>query len=121
MRNKAFSWSDRFPEEELTCVRCLESKPKPEFDRLLWCESCRTQARARAARIGWVGGAVMTLIICGYLWATIRPSGLIPQLWLGALVAVFWLGARFVREIAFGAMRYRNDKAVEARPPDSLD
>ncbi|MEZ4415626.1 MAG: hypothetical protein R3E10_07720 [Gemmatimonadota bacterium] len=118
MKGAAFSFLDRFPGESLTCVRCLERKPKSEFDRLLWCEGCRERARARAASIGWVGGGVAVVIAGLYIWFVVRPSGLIPQLWLAALVAVYWLAARFVREIALGVMRYRNDRAAEARPPD---
>ncbi|MEZ4425523.1 MAG: hypothetical protein R3E98_19145 [Gemmatimonadota bacterium] len=118
MKHHAFSFLDRFPGESLTCVRCLERKPKSEFDRLLWCEACRARAAERAKAVGWMGGGVIALVVGLYIWLVVRPTGLIPQLWLAALVAVYWLGARFVREIALGVMRYRNSRAAEARPPE---
>lgn len=98
-------------------MRCLEVKDKQDFDRLLWCEDCRNVARARAGRIGWIGGVAIGVIVSAYIWLTVGPSSLIPQLWLATSLAVVWLGARFVREIAYGAMRFRNARATDAVPP----
>jgi hypothetical protein len=36
---------------------------------------------------------------------------------LGVIAAV-WIGSKVAREIAYGVMRFRNTRAVEARPPE---
>lgn len=118
MSKRPFSWQDRYP-DQVTCMRCLEVKDKQDFDRLLWCDDCRAGARVRAARIGWIGGIVIGVIVSAYIWLTVQPSSLIPQLWLAIPLAVVWLGARFVREIAYGAMRFRNARATDAVPPSA--
>lgn len=114
--SRPFSWRDRYP-EQVTCVRCLEVRDTSDLDRLLWCEDCRESARARSRAIGWAGGVLVAIAVSIYIWFWIRPTDLIPQLWLAIPVATIWLGGRVVSEIAYGVMQFRNSRAVEAVPP----
>lgn len=105
--------------EEVTCIRCLEVRPTEELDRLLWCEECLERAGRRANRIGWISGGVIALVLALWIWFVIRPDlSLIPALWGATLAVAFYLGGRVSREIAYGVMRLRNQRAVEARPPE---
>jgi hypothetical protein len=108
--------------EEITCVRCLEELPKEELDRLLWCEECVARAGRRANLVGWVSGAVIAGLLALWIWFVIQPDlSLIPALWGATLAVAFYLGGRVSREIAYGVMRVRNRRAVEARPPSPDD
>ncbi len=120
MTPEKISWRDRLPDGELTCLRCLEERPKEELDRLLWCEECVERAKRRASRIGWGSGAVIALLVGLYIWFVVQPDlSLIPALWGATLAVAFYLGGRVAREIAIGVMRLRNRRAVEARPPEA--
>lgn len=112
------SWRDRFP-EDVTCVRCLEVKPVQELDRLLWCEECRVQARRRATIRGWIAGVALSLVLGIYIWFGIQPDlSLIPEFWIATLVVALYLGSRVARELFHGYDRFRNQRALEARPPE---
>lgn len=114
------SWRDRYP-EEVTCVRCLEVQDQTHLDRMLWCESCRRKARERASWWGWIGGLAFGVVIALYVWFGIRPSNLIVGGWLATLAAAVWIGQKVAREIIYGAMRFKNARAVEAVPPSAAD
>jgi hypothetical protein len=116
VKKEPFAWHERFP-SQVTCVRCLEVKEKREFDRLLWCEDCRALARERAGRWGWTGGVLIAATVAAYIWFVVQPSSQILQLWAAVLVATLWLGAKVVKEIAYGIMRFENRRAAEAVPP----
>lgn len=109
------TWRDRYP-EEVTCVRCLELRDVMELDRLLWCERCRRVARERAGWWGWIGGILFGAVLSLYIWLVIRPVLLIGG-WVGTVLAATWLGQKVAREFAYGIMRVRNARAVEATPP----
>jgi hypothetical protein len=111
------SWRDRYP-DEVTCVRCLEVHDQMLLDRLLWCDDCRARARNRAGLWGWLGGLLFGAGVAGYVWIVVRPSNLVIGGWAGTVFAAIWVGSRVGREIAYGAMRFRNARAVEAVPPD---
>ena len=110
------TWRDRYP-DEITCVRCLEVKDQMHLDRLLWCDRCRRRARERASWWGWAGGLLFGACVALYVWIAIRPTDLVIGGWFGTVVAAIWLGQKVAREIVFGAMRFRNARAVEAEPP----
>lgn len=110
------TWRDRYP-EEVTCVRCLEVHDVMNLDRLLWCDACRRDARNRAAWWGWLGGVSIGAGVALYIWLGIRPRVLVGA-WAGTVVAAIWIGQKVMREFAFGVMRFRNRRAVEARPPE---
>lgn len=116
MTARQVSWRDRFG-EEITCLRCLEVRDAAEMDRLLWCRECRVQARARATRRGWVVGLAVTGLLALWIWFGVQPSALVPGGWLATLVAAAWILSKVAREILFGWERFRNRRALEARPP----
>jgi hypothetical protein len=111
-------WRDRYP-ERVTCVRCLEVIDQELLDRMLWCEACRRRARSRAAWQGWLGGIAFGVLVAGYVWLVVRPSDLVVGGWIATVVAAIWLGQKVAREIAYGAMRFKNARAIEAVPPSS--
>ena len=110
------SWRDRYP-DAITCVRCLEVRDAHELDRLLWCDDCQELARARAGRLGWVGGALVAMVLVGWIWVVVRPSNLITPLWIASVVAMLWLGQKLSKEIIYGGFRFANRRAAEAVPP----
>lgn len=110
------AWRSRFP-EVVTCVRCLQERDTLEVDRLLWCKDCSMAARRRAARWGWGVGGLVAGGLALWIWLVIRPSALIRGGWVATVAAAFWLVGRLAGELAFGLMRYRNRRAVEAVPP----
>lgn len=115
-RDGKVSWRDRFG-DEITCVRCLEVRDTVEVDRLLWCERCRLQARDRAARVGWLFGVVGALVLSAWIWLEVEPTDLVVGGWIATVVAAGWIGSKVARELAYGVMRFRNRRAVEASPP----
>lgn len=109
---------DRYP-DEIACLRCLEVKDVEDLDRLLWCERCRRRARDRAGWWGWLIGLIFAACIAAYIWLVIHGSRALIGGWVAAVVAALWLGSKVGREIVYGAMRFRNTRAVEAVPPSS--
>ena len=110
------TWRDRYP-DEVTCVRCLEVFDQMYLDRLLWCDRCRARARARASWWGWAGGLAFGALVALYVWIAIRPTDLVVGGWIATVAAAIWIGQKVAREIVYGAMRFRNARAVEAVPP----
>lgn len=116
MAAERVSWRDRYP-DEVTCVRCLDVHDQMFLDRLLWCDGCRRKARERASWYGWLGGLGFGAVVAGYVWLVIEPTDLVIGGWLATLVAAVWIGQKVAREMVYGAMRFRNARAVEAVPP----
>lgn len=87
------------------------------LDRMLWCDSCRRRARARAGWWGWLGGLVFGALIALYVWIVIEPTDLVIGGWVGTVVAAIWIGQKVAREIVYGGMRFLDARAVEAVPP----
>jgi hypothetical protein len=116
MADRRVSWRDRYG-EEVTCVRCLEVRDTTAVDRLLWCEACRARARARAARLGWLAGLAGAALLAAWIWLVIEPTDLVLGGWIATVVAAAWIGSKVARELAYGAMRFRNRRAVDAVPP----
>ena len=110
------AWRSRFP-ELTTCVRCLEEKDVETMDRLLWCEECQDAARLRAGVWGWGFGVLLAVLLAVWIWMVIQPSDLIIGGWIGTVAAALWIGSRVAREVVFGVIRFKNQKAVEAMPP----
>lgn len=105
------------PREEETCIRCLETKDATDVDRRHWCRECRQRARERAKSEGWKAGGIFAALLALYIWIFIRPSTLILGAWIATVFAAFWLVSKIAREVHYGVARYRNEPAVEARPP----
>lgn len=110
------TWREPDP-EEVTCVRCLGVKARRDLDRLLWCDDCCDAARRHATATGWKVGAGLTVVLSVWIWLVIQPSDLVIGGWIGSVLAAFYVSARVVREILYGAMRVGNRPAVEAVPP----
>ena len=117
-RERGKSWRDRYP-DEITCVRCLQSRDVADLDRMLWCVRCRALARNRAAWLGWVGGLLFGAAVALYVWTVIRPTDLVIGGWIATLVAAVWIGSKVAREVVYGIMRFRNAHAVDATPPET--
>lgn len=117
--SEAPTWRDRYPEGHATCMRCLEVFDLMDLDRMLWCASCRLRARYRAVRWGWLGGLLFGAGVGVYVWVVIRPSDLIVSAWIATLVAAVWISSKVAREMAYGLMRFRNARAVDAAPPSA--
>jgi hypothetical protein len=103
----------------VTCVRCLQVREYSDVDRLMWCESCREAARRRASQWGWGAGVVLAGGLAIWIWTVIQPSDLVVGGWIATVVAALWIGGKVAREIAYGVMRFKNARAVEAVPPGS--
>jgi hypothetical protein len=102
-------------------VRCLEVKDMAVLDRMFWCESCRARAMARASLIGRGVGFALTALLVVWIAVFVQPSrDLILSAWLVAVAAMFYLLQRISREVAYGAMRLLNRRAIEAVPPSQL-
>lgn len=117
-RERRVSWRDRYP-DEVTCVRCLQTRDQVDVDRLLWCSECRALARNRASWIGWAGGFLFGAGVALYIWVVIRPTDLVIGGWIATVVAAIWIGSKVARELIYGVMRVRNAHAAEAAPPDT--
>lgn len=115
-RKESTAWRERYP-DQVTCVRCLELRDVLELDRMLWCDACRHNARERAGWWGWLGGVLIGAGVALYIWLGIQPTALVGG-WIGIVFAATWLGRKVVQEIAYGVMRVRNARAVEAIPPE---
>jgi hypothetical protein len=102
-----FSWAGGH-ESEATCFRCGMTFDSSDLDRLLWCEACRTRARARASRLGWIAGVLLGAALALWIGVVIRPSNLVIQAWIATVVAAVWIGAKAAREIAYGVVRHQN-------------
>ena len=98
-------------------MRCLEVRDQMHLDRLLWCDRCRRRARERASWWGWAGGLGFGVAVAIYVLVAIRPTDLVIGGWIATFVAAVWIGQKVAREIVYGAMRFRNARAVEAAPP----
>jgi hypothetical protein len=103
--------------DQVPCARCHELKDIMDLDRLLWCDRCRRLARNRARWWGWLIGLLFAAGIAAYIWLGIHGSRALIGGWIATVVAALWLGSKVGREIAYGAIRYRNTKGVETLPP----
>lgn len=101
----------------VTCVRCLRVWDSTDVDRLLWCTECRESAKRRASRWGWASGTLLGAGLAAWIWLVIEPSDLVIGGWIATVVAALWIGSKVARELAYGVMRFRNRRAVEATPP----
>ena len=111
------SWRDRHGDSG-TCVRCLEVQDMALLDRIFWCESCRGRAMRRATLIGRIFAVTVTTLLVLWITLVVQPDReLILSAWIVAVGASFYLAMRISREIAYGAMRLLNRRAVEAVPP----
>ena len=105
-------WRDRLG-DEVVCVVCGEVRDSTDVDRMLWCEQCRAEARARATRVGLYVGLAVAGALALWIALAVQPSRMIAGAWIASVVAAGWLGAKMGREIAYGVYRSRDAGARE--------
>jgi sterol desaturase/sphingolipid hydroxylase (fatty acid hydroxylase superfamily) len=103
---------------EGTCQRCLQTKPRQDLDRLLWCDACVTRAQALAVSQSWYVGLAVAVVLALWIWLYIQPSNLVIGGWIGTVVGAFYVIARVVRELLYAAARVSSGPAGEAVPPE---
>ena len=102
---------------EAPCLLCLQTKPRQDLDRLLWCEACVEAAQARAASRSWYVGLAVAIVLALWIWLYIQPSLMIGG-WIGVVLSAFYLSARVTREVLYTVARTRGPRAVGAVPPE---
>lgn len=93
--------------DDLRCTRCGGAQRARDLDRILWCDGCVAQARARARRIGLLSGAVVAAGLASWIYLVQRPSAMLIGGWVGAVLATLWLVARAATELSYGVLRVR--------------
>ena len=93
---------------DLACVKCGRPFPARELDRLLWCEVCVAEVKARAKRVGWICGVVIAAGLAGWIYFVQQPSAMLLGGWIGVVLAAFWLCARVGTELCYGVLRVRH-------------
>ena len=91
---------------EATCQRCLETQPRHDLDRLLWCDACREAVLNRAASRGWLVGLAVAVALALWIWLYVQPSLMIGG-WIGVVLAAFYFSARVSREVLYAVARTR--------------
>ncbi len=103
---------------EATCLICLQTAPRQDLDRRLWCDACREAAQARAASRSWYVGLAVAVVLVLWIWLYIQPSNLVIGGWIGTILGAFYVSARVTREVLYTVARMRSPPAVEAVPPE---
>ncbi len=101
---------------EATCQLCLQTRPRQDLDRLLWCEACVADARARAVSKSWYVGLAVGLALALWIWLYVQPSDLVIGGWIGTVLAAFYVSARVASELLYAVARLRGEATnLEAR------
>ena len=103
---------------EGTCLLCLQTIPRQDLDRLLWCDACREAAQARAGSRSWYFGLAVAVVLALWIWLYIQPSNLVIGGWIGTVLGAFYVSARVAREVLYTVARMRSAPAVGAVPPE---
>ena len=103
---------------EGTCQHCLQTKPRQDLDRILWCDACVAKAQARAVSQSWYVGLAVAVALALWIWLYIQPSNLVIGGWIGTVVGAFYVSARVVREILYAGARIRSGPDAGAVPPE---
>ena len=96
---------------EATCLICLQTKPRQDLDRLLWCDACREAAQARAASRSWYVGLAVAVVLALWIWLYVQPDLVIGG-WIGTVLAAFYVSARAAREVLYTVARMRGGTAL---------
>ncbi len=111
-----------FDSLEATCLLCLQTKPRQDLDRLLWCDACIADTRARAVSKSWYAGLAVAVVLTLWIWLYIQPSDLVIGGWIGTVVGAFYVSARIVREVLYAMARIRGEAAnLEAMPKEPAE
>jgi hypothetical protein len=114
-------WKDLDSLEE-RCLLCRETKPRQDLDRLLWCDACVADAKARALSRSWCVGSAIAVVLALWIWLYVQPSDMLIGGWIGTVVAALYVSARVAREVLYGVARFRGEAAhLEATPTDPAE
>lgn len=102
---------------EATCRVCLETKPREDVDRILWCEPCIEKARDHATSQSWFVGLAVGVALALWIWLYIQPSDLVIGGWVGTVVGAFYVSARVAREVLYGVARVRGGSTSPVDTP----
>ena len=102
---------------EATCQRCLQTQPRHDLDRLLWCDACKEAAQNRAASRGWFIGLAVAVALALWIWLYVQPSLLIGG-WIGVVLAAFYFSARVSKELLYAVARTRVQAAERGATPE---
>lgn len=105
---------------EATCLVCLQTKPREDLDRLLWCDSCVADARARSVTQSWYVGVAVAVALVLWIWLYVQPSDLVIGGWIGCVVGAFYVSARVACEGLYAVARVRGmaaDLKAKANEP----
>ncbi len=103
---------------EATCLLCLQTKPRQDLDRLLWCDACVAAAQARAVSQSWVVGLAVAVVLALWIWLYIQPSDLVIGGWIATVVGAFYVTARVARELLYAVARVRRGGADPGTAPE---
>ena len=107
---------------EATCLLCLQTKPRQDLDRLLWCDACVADIRARAVSRSWYVGLAVAVVLALWIWLYIQPSDLVIGGWIATVAGAFYVSARVVREVLYAVARVRGEAAnLEATPKEPAE
>ncbi len=114
-------WMDLDSLEE-RCLLCRETKLRQDLDRLLWCDACIADAKARALSRSWYVGLAVAVVLALWIWLYIQPSDLVIGGWIGTVVGAYFVSARVVREVLYAVARMRGEAAdLEATPKEPAE
>ncbi len=92
---------------EAPCLLCLETKPRQDLDRLLWCDTCVADVQARAVSRSWYVGFAVAVALALWIWLYIQPSDMLIGGWIGTVVGALYVSSRVAREVLYGVARLR--------------
>jgi hypothetical protein len=95
---------------EASCALCLETTPREDLDRLLWCDACVADAKAKSFVQSWYVAVVVAVALALWIWLDVQPSLLIGG-WVGVVVAALYMSSRVARELIYGVARMRGRAA----------
>ena len=97
---------------EATCQLCLQTKPRQDLDRLLWCDDCVERVQARALSQSWYVGLVAAVVLVLWIWLYVQPSNLVIGGWIGTVVGALYVSSRVAREVIYAVARVRGESAA---------
>lgn len=102
---------------EASCALCLETTPREDLDRLLWCDTCVADAKAKAGVQSWYVAVVVAVVLTLWIWLDVQPTLLIGG-WVGAVLAALYMSSRVARELLYAVARMRGRVAQLRAAPE---
>ncbi len=105
---------------EASCLLCLETKPREDLDRLLWCDECLEAAQNKATSQSWYVGFAVAVVLVLWIWLYVQASTLGIGPWIGMVLAAFYVSARMAREVLYTVARVRGVPTATGAGPQEL-